>query len=354
MHKTTGIYFDGISSTPQKIELTLDEQAVGLIFESSDIPVSTWRLAEISFEHTGDSLEIRREANKASFIQVSDADFIAGFIACLRNNGQIGWYYKLLHLGMKAYIGMAVLILGLIVGGYLLVIPWVAEKAVMLIPGSYDTSLGNTFLNQYVSENDIDTAKTDALNAFAQQLQLNNTRPLHFMVVSSGTVNAFALPNGDIIVYSGLIDLMKNYDELAGLIGHEVSHVNNRHSMKMLCRNLSGYIFISAVFSDVNGIMAVIGDNVHNLQSLSYSRQFEREADEQGTALMIQNHINPRGMTDLFSRLQTDETIVVPAFISSHPMTADRIKTIRKMIGQSSYTITNHPKLEELFQELKK
>ena len=124
--------------------------------------------------------------------------------------------------------------------------------------------------------------------------------------------------------------------------------------MKMLCRNLSGYIFISAVLSDVNGIMAVIGDNVHNLQSLSYSRQFEQQADEQGTNLMILNGINPKGMTDLFTRLQSSEKVVVPAFISSHPITTDRIVHIKKLINRSPQHYTFNPTLAKLFQKVKK
>ena len=341
MNRSAGIYFDGISSVPQKIELILDEQQAELVFVTTGINTNKWAIKEISFEHIGDLLEIRHGSNATSFIKVSDADFITDFIAFLNKKGHVGWYYKMLHLGMKAYISLAVIILGLIVGGYLVVIPWVAEKAVMIIPESYDISMGNTFYKEYVSQNDIDSDKSKALNLFAQQLELSNTRELHFTVVKSSTVNAFALPNGNIIVYTGLI-------------GHEVIHVNNRHSMKMLCRNLAGYIFISVVLSDVNGIMAIIGDNVHNLQSLSYSRQFERQADEEGTGLMIQNNINPKGMTDLFTRLQSEEKVVVPAFISSHPITTDRIEMINKMIRRISYRNINHLELEKLFLEMKK
>jgi beta-barrel assembly-enhancing protease len=166
-------------------------------------------------------------------------------------------------------------------------------------------------------------------------------------------VNAFSLPDGNIIVFTGIIDVMKDYDELAGLIGHEVSHINNRHSMKMLCRNLSGYLFVSAMLSDVNGIMAIIGDNVHNLQSLSYSRQFERQADEQGTALMVMNGINPKGMTTLFSRLKASEKVTMPAFISSHPITDDRIADINRLYKRTPRSFQYNPVLENLFQQVK-
>jgi beta-barrel assembly-enhancing protease len=353
MLSTAGTFFDGISSNPQGIELTLDEPVAALRISTASGQHIQWPIDEITFEHIGNSLEIRNRHHSLELIKVNDADFASGLIAFLKLNGHLTWYQRFLQLSLIAYVGIAVLILGFIVAGYLFIIPSVAEKAVTLIPQHYDISMGHTFYNQYMNDNTTNSAKTEALNQFANRLHLNNTIKIHFTVINSSTVNAFSLPDGNIIVYTGILDLMKDYDELAGLIGHEVSHVNNRHSMKMLCRNLSGYLFISALLSDVNGIMAVIGDNVHNLQSLSYSRQFERQADEQGTALMVMNGINPKGMTALFSRLKSTEKVTMPAFISSHPITDDRIADINRLYKRTPRPFTYNPVLEKLFQQVK-
>ena len=353
MNHTSGQYFDGKTSKPQDIELHLDETNAELRFGIYLNTTICWQLEDITFEHIGDSLEIRCNSNLPAHIKVVNDTFAEEFISVLKTKGHISWYQRIIRLEIKIHVAAAALILGIIIAGYLLVIPWVGEKAVLLIPVHYDISLGHTFYKQYVESNSIDSEKTKSLNLFAGKLQLLNTQKLHFTVINSPTVNAFSLPDGNIIVFTRLIDLMKDYDELAGLIGHEVSHVNNRHSMKMLCRNLSGYIFISAVLSDVNGIMAIIGDNVNNLQNLSYSRQFEREADEQGTRIMILNGINPVGMTDLFTRLQSSEKVVIPAFISSHPITSDRIVYINKLIKHSPHKYVSNPTLNELFHQLK-
>jgi predicted Zn-dependent protease len=147
---------------------------------------------------------------------------------------------------------------------------------------------------------------------------------------------------------------MENYDELAGLIGHEVTHVNQRHSMKMLSRNVSGYLFVSAVLSDVNGIMATIGDNINSLNSLSYSRSFEQQADEEGLDLMLQNNINPKGMTNLFKRLQSENNIDIPQFLSSHPVTENRIDYIQNLIKEKKFKTIENPILKGYFIKLKK
>ncbi|WP_395057879.1 M48 family metallopeptidase, partial [Flavobacterium sp.] len=138
------------------------------------------------------------------------------------------------------------------------------------------------------------------------------------------------------------------------LIGHEVSHVNNRDSMKMLCRNLSGYLFVSAILGDTNGIMAIIGDNANTLQSLSFSRKFEHQADVEGFKILTANHVNPKGMSNLFKRLQEDKSALsIPEFLSSHPITNERINDIDKLIKSKSFVVKDNPKLKTLFQEIK-
>ena len=91
------------------------------------------------------------------------------------------------------------------------------------------------------------------------------------------------------------------------------------------------------------------------MRSLSFSREFENEADLEGYNLLIENKINPKGMSDLFSRLQKEEMgYSIPEFLSSHPITKDRILKINKMIQKQPITFKDNPKLKTIFEELKK
>jgi predicted Zn-dependent protease len=354
MVRTSATFFDGVSSTPQVIELKFDELTGIFTFETSSNQLFKWAVEDTSTEQTGTTLNIHLGDNAIQFIKVNNAEFTTKLNEYLKTNGHVSWYQKLINLGMKAHIAIAIFILGLIVLVYMFIIPWVGEKAVIIIPTDYDNEIGNTFFTEYSKYNSIDTIKTKALNDFAKQLNLRNSKKIAFTVIQSSTVNAFALPDGNIIVYTGIIKEMKEYDELVALIGHEVVHVNNRHSMKMMCRNLSGYIFISAILSDVNGIMAIIGDNVRNLQSLSYSRQFEREADTEGLDIMVENKVNPKGMTNLFKRLQSKSDLLLPEFLSSHPITKERQLYIDKLIKSTSYRTTENSELKRIFSVLQK
>ena len=154
-------------------------------------------------------------------------------------------------------------------------------------------------------------------------------------------------------MFSGVLNDMKSSNELAALLGHEASHVNQRHSIKMLCRNLAGYMVVSLLFSDVNGVMAVLAENAQQLHSLSYSRAFEQEADEQGLKILMDNKINPNGMVHLFEQLEKESKISIPKIISTHPLTAERKENMNRIIAATQYEVSANKKLELIFEQLK-
>lgn len=352
IEKTSAVLYDGKSSVPQNIELCFDTEKSILFFETAGEPIH-WNIQAITFTKKGSGVNLQHGHELIQNIIVHDPGFVEKIRISKKNHGHNGWYDRLISHGMKLHTTIALLIIGLIVLSYIYIIPWIGEKSVALIPEEYDTKVGKMFFDQNMLFSSTDTTRTKALNLFAKELALNNTKPIKFTVVNSETVNAFALPDGNVVVYTGILDAMKDYDELVALIGHEVSHVNNRHSMKMMCRNLSGYLFVSAILGDVNGVMATVGDNVNNLQSLSFSRTFEHQADQGSFEIVTKNKINPHGISNLFKRLDDQHMTMIPEFLSSHPMTKERINYIDKMIKTQSFEIVENPKLRTLFKAIK-
>lgn len=352
--QTTAVFYDGNSSTPQQIEVSLDLYQETICFESADGQKHNWLIKKITFDKRVTGLHLDYGTDLIQHIKIEDSNFIEAIQLFRKDKGQIGWYQKLIDLGITLHLTIAIGILAIIGLCYVYVIPWVGEKSVALIPEDYDNQLGSSawLENDYFVT--IDSSKTKTLNAFAKQLDLKNTKKLKFTVVKSNEINAFALPDGNIVVFTGIIEEMKDYDELVGLLGHEASHVNNRHSMKMLCRSLSGYLFVSLILGDVNGVMAVIGDNVNSLQSLSFSREFEHQADSEGFKILTKNKVNPQGMSNLFQRLQKKQSIVIPEFLSSHPVTKNRIDYIEGLIKDKKYPYEHNSELNKLFLALKK
>lgn len=309
----------------------------------------TWNLKDIEWEKIQDKIEFRQLQPKGPYFKIQDAQFTQKFFTYLKHKKQFNLYNRLLEMSLQKFIGISVAFIGMIVLAYIYVLPYIAEKSVRLLPLSFDNSLGNIFYQSFINENNLDSTKTKWLDEFASELDFGEERELKFAVFDSPEVNAFALPNGQIVVYSGIIENMRSSNELAGLLGHEAAHVHHRHSSQMLSRNLAGYLLVSILLSDINGIMAIITENAHQLHSLSYSRRYEQEADESGLKILIDNHINPEGMVELFEHLNDEMDIELPQILSTHPLTKERKKNMVSLIEQSKFEANTHPKLDSLF-----
>lgn len=251
---------------------------------------------------------------------------------------------------------------GLVVGGLSLLVvavvlffwgvPALAEKAASHFPVSYERAMGEKLHNQFMHGQKVDSAKTIALQQYLGALNIESDFPIRVTVVKNDMVNAFALPGGFIVVHDAIIDEMENHEELAGLLGHEIGHVQLRHSTKAIARSLSYYMLISVLFGDVSGIAAVILDNASTFHNLEYSRKAETESDKAGLELLTLNGLNPKGMVWLMERLQTDSPEFLK-FISTHPSTDDRIKEIESQMKQTDYSSETNPVLEAAWKKLK-
>ncbi len=350
---TAAQYFDGKSSALRETTLAFIEDTTELRWQTAEGCKCTWDVKDIQFERYGDLVELRNSRFAGVIIKINNKDFAEQFYTTMKKNKKIDIHTRLLAIGFPKIAAIAFFILTLLVFTYFYALPPLAEKAAALLPESFDTKLGTMAMLTVLDDEKIDKEKTAYLEQFAAQLQLKNTKKLSFSVVKSQDVNAFALPNGHITVYTAILDEMNTAEELAALLGHEVSHINRRHSIKMLCKNMAGYILVSFIFTDINGIMAVLADNAHRLHSLSYSRTFEQEADEQGLQILIDNHVDPNGMLQLFEQLEKAASVSVPKILSTHPLTRDRKAYVQKIISETPYTVEQNDRLTELFQKIK-
>lgn len=351
-YSTKAKYFDGQSSVSHQVSLFITEQSNELCLQQASSSSIVWKIADLQIEQYGNNLEIRNKQFSGAVLHCNDEVFQKNFLQLMKRKNKIDVHHRIMGIGFPKIVGIAIAMLGLIVLAYLYVLPPVAEKAAVLLPESFDNYLGNTFMESFYFENTVDSAKTAYLEDFAAHIDFENTKTLNFSVIVSNEVNAFALPNGQIVVYTGILDELQNSNELAALLAHEAVHVNSRHSTKMLCRNLAGYLFISLIFSDVNGIMAVLADNAQQLHALSYSRKFENESDEKGLKILMGNHINPNGMIQLFELIETEE-VDIPEIASTHPLTNARKENMQEIIAQSEYTVISNQAIDSLFTQLK-
>lgn len=186
-----------------------------------------------------------------------------------------------------------------------------------------------------------DPAVNRYVSLLGDQLASQGTRKIGytFYVVNTDVVNAFALPGGYVYVNRGLIEQTANLSELAGVMAHEIAHVERRHSVKQLERvqraNIGGAL-ASILLGGAVGGLAQTGINVAGTAILaSYSREAESEADEVGVALMVKSGIDPDGMVTFFKRLLAEherQPTLFEQWFSTHPLTEERIASTRAEI----------------------
>jgi len=152
-----------------------------------------------------------------------------------------------------------------------------------------------------------------------------------FHVAANPAINAFALPGGIIVVHTGLIDATRRPEELAGVLAHEIQHVEQRHSVEALLRQL-GLRGIWAVASgDPGGTLA--GNAALELMSRRFSREAETEADARGFDLLVREGIDPHGMVDFFGTLAAASGPAMPAWMSTHPASEARKAALQAKLG---------------------
>lgn len=177
---------------------------------------------------------------------------------------------------------------------------------------------------------------TEAVRRIGETLAARVDSPyaLRFHLLESPQVNARALPGGTIVVFTGLVRAAESAEEVAGVLAHEVQHVVRRHALRRVVRSL-GWSTLLGLLLGGDGLARQAAEIAGQLTRLRFSRAQEAEADREGVRLLQRAGMPPEGMASFFERLARDGA-EVPAFLSTHPGSADRAHQIRAMIGEQA------------------
>lgn len=207
---------------------------------------------------------------------------------------------------------------------------WVADQ----IPIEEEVKLGRESFNNMKGQLKIQDAGAafDAVTTIGQRLTQGSKYHYEFHVVQDDTLNAFALPGGIVVVYDGLIKATRRPEELAGVLAHEVQHVEQRHSLEGMVKNLGLRAVWSLVTGDLGDTLA--GQAAVQLTSLKFSRDAESEADEKGFDALVKQGIDPSGMPDFFKTMSDKAADAPAAFLSTHPLSKDRDEMLQKRVTE--------------------
>ena len=170
--------------------------------------------------------------------------------------------------------------------------------------------------------------------------------PLGLVIVEDNAINAFAVPGGLFALNTGLILSARSIDEIAGVMGHEVAHVSQRHYSRskdafknqawITLGGMLASILLASQSSDAAGAVALGTQAAMLDRQLSYSRNQEREADRVGMQLMYAAGYNPLAMADFFEVMtrKTGSISYMPDFWLTHPLSSERMSEARLRAGQ--------------------
>lgn len=215
--------------------------------------------------------------------------------------------------------------------------PITGRPQLLLVPESQVEQMGDQAFSQIVGKTKVagDTASAERVQRIGERIAAvaGGENEWTFVVLDEPkTINAWALPSGQVGVYTGLLNLGLSDDELAAVMAHEIGHVIAQHARERVSQEV-GYKLGLALF-DGQGVLTPAGRQLADIAfglgvGLPYSRKQESEADLIGLNLMARAGYNPRAALSLWQKMrQAEDGARPPAFLSTHPPTEQRLRDI--------------------------
>lgn len=162
-----------------------------------------------------------------------------------------------------------------------------------------------------------------------------------YIIHDDSTLNAFCAPGGYIYVYTGIIKFLDEADHLAGVLGHEIAHADERHSTQQMTQVYGLELLLSVIAGDDPGALAQLAAG---LASLSFSRSHETDADEHSVDYLCDTDYASNGAAAFFQKLiDQGQTGGVPAFLSTHPDPGNRVTKINARATESGCSTALKP-----------
>ncbi len=157
------------------------------------------------------------------------------------------------------------------------------------------------------------------------------------LVQDDSTLNAFATPGGYLYFYTGLIKYLDNADALAGVMGHEIAHSDERHTSRNLQKQYGVSILLSLLIGENAGTLTqVAGQIAGTAAGLKFSRDFEREADDKSVEYLAETGFACDGAKIFFEKLEQAGGSRAPEFLSTHPNPDNRVAAIEEKAAEEN------------------
>ncbi len=301
------------------------------------IPFSIFSIEAGGFDH--DHLVLKWQAQNGSrTLYLKDPDLIRAFrqtapLELMAHVERTAQQVRRARHGRRTILLVA---LGSLVG--LILLLWLGsdtlvQMAVNRIPPEWEQPIGEAARSQFLAGQSVvkegpAVAAVQEITARLADAASGNPYKFEVTVVRSDVVNAFALPGGYVVVFTGLLKKAESPEEVAGVLAHELNHVLLRHGLERIVKTAGLVAVVTIVVGDQQGLVGLAKRLGVELLTLKFGREQETQADLQGLHLLHRAKIAPDGMIRFFERLSESDKLQVE-ILSTHPMSAGRAERLK-------------------------
>jgi beta-barrel assembly-enhancing protease len=269
-----------------------------------------------------------------------------GFAEALARSGGARLAADLAHLDFVArkernrsrlYIVLGLVAVVLLGMGAVRLLELGATRAVHALPISVDRKLGALAMEAMSLEGPkvADPILVGAMEKLVSRLEPHaSVRGLEFQVtvVDAPVVNAFCLPGGRIVVYTGLLQAARSPEQVAGVLAHEMAHATLRHGLERVAQSAGAMVALELLLEDVGGLLALAVELARMGVLTSYGREQETASDLEGAEMMVRAGLDPSALADFLGILEEQRGDVPDAlaWVSSHPQLSERQAELRR------------------------
>lgn len=188
---------------------------------------------------------------------------------------------------------------------------------------------------QGVWNNAAQTARVQRIGMSIARSTPRPNLPWSFKILNDSQINAMALPGGFVYATRGLIETGLDDQELAGVMGHEIAHVTQRHAIKIMEKTLTGAMIVAIVTKDSSSDIQAASNVALDIVMRKGYREEEYDADRVGTRWATVSHYRTNGLLDFLKELKQREgrdPSQLETWLSTHPPTAERVKRLEEFI----------------------
>lgn len=342
IHQTSATYLDGVVPRHKPGKLIYDAANKELHFYERDSETETEKFLfsldknhayEIRTRSREQLIEWRVKGNQTSaLIVISDLKFTRLVRDKYLSHKNIFWRYAT-YVWSESF-GRVIIALSVAMAITGIGAHYFMENSYHLIPATWDKKVGDQ-AEAGLKEFGAICASPETvrdLKKFLPYFREEGTpHKYDIQILKSPIENAFALPGGKITVFSATVQKAKSYEELVGILAHEVGHVERRHGMQQLSQYMTLRLVLTLAFgmTDDGGIISVAADAGALLLLLKNSRDHERDADAFAAKKLAEAGISSKAIREFFERINKEyksEMVKVPDFVQTHPADDERIK----------------------------